>query len=229
MKKNLLNENGEDFSWRGNSGIVKDSDGEVVTSVIKGAACSSGNISLTLDISLRVEHGIDGQWQVTSSKIIEVGPVAAKPSGYNKPHSFKNVLMKGSGPKAHAAWKPKAQVRLHNALSGKPKSISVSSKPNSFLSVETKSKVAMFTLSSPACNSDVQLCESSPQPSVSDCHISGIGSSISVCANSTFACESPLSVPLQVDPVLGSSAAPSNFGLPQTLPSKPPLPTSDKV
>nr|POF01578.1 hypothetical protein CFP56_58405 [Quercus suber] len=107
-----------DFSWRGNCGIVKDSDGEVDTSVIKGAACSSGNISPTLDISLRVECGIDGQWQVTSSKIIEMGPVAMKPSGYNKPHSFKNVLMKGSGPKAHAAWKHKAQVRLYNALSG---------------------------------------------------------------------------------------------------------------
>nr|POF25713.1 hypothetical protein CFP56_35471 [Quercus suber] len=53
-----------DFSWRRNFGIVKDSDGEVVTSVIKGAVCSSGIISPTLDISLRVERGIDGQWQV---------------------------------------------------------------------------------------------------------------------------------------------------------------------
>nr|POF24443.1 hypothetical protein CFP56_10661 [Quercus suber] len=170
-----------------------ESDGEVVTSVIKGAACSSGYISLTLDISLRVERGIDGQWQVISSKIIEVGPVAVKPIWNNKLHSFKNVLMKGSGPRPYTAWKPKAQVGLHNTLSNKPKAVRVNSKPNSFKSSETQSKVASSTLSAPTSFSNVQLCESSPQPSES------------------------------VVPGLGSSAAPTVHGLPQILPSKPPV------
>ena len=54
----------------GNSGFDKGCDGAVVTSVIKGAACSSGNILQTLDISLRVERGIEGKWHVISSKVI---------------------------------------------------------------------------------------------------------------------------------------------------------------
>ena len=209
-----------DFSWGGNSGFDKDGDGAVVTSVIKGAACSSGYISPTLDISLRVERGNDGQWQVISSKVNEVGPVAVKPSGNIKLRSFKNVLTKGSGPRPHAAWKPKAQAGLHIAVTHKPKLQHVSSKPTFYKSGET---------SSPACIPDAQLCESSPQPSISDCHVSGIGSSISACANTATACDSPLSVPLQVVPSLGSSAAPtfsacdSVFGLPPTLSSRSPV------
>nr|POF01905.1 hypothetical protein CFP56_41922 [Quercus suber] len=207
-----------DFSWGGNSGIEKVSDGVVVTSVIKGAACSSGFISSTLDISLRVERGNDGQWPVISSKVIEVGPVAVKPSGNNKLYCFKTVLTKGSGPRPHASWKPKAQAGLHKVLPFQPKPlcVSVSSKPPFFKSDETQSSGASPKLSSPACNTDVQLRESSLQPSVSVCHVFGIGSSISSCENSSFACDSPLSVPLLVVPGLGSSssAAPSVLWLP---------------
>nr|POE57797.1 hypothetical protein CFP56_66935 [Quercus suber] len=221
-----------DFSWGRNSGIEKDSDGAVVTSVIKGAACSCGYISPTLDISLRVERGNDGQWQVIFSKVVEVGPATVKLGGNNKLHNFKIVLTKGSGLRPHAAWKPKAQAGLHNVLPFKPKSLRVSSKPTFFKSGETQSSVASPKLSFPACNTDAQLRESSFQPSVSVCHVSGIRSSISTCANSSSACESPLSVPLQVVPGLGSSssAAPSVFGLPQMISSKSlVLPSVQKV
>ena len=67
---------------------------------------SSFNTSLSLDISLRVERGNEGKWVVISSEIKEVGPVAVKPIGVNKPHSFKTVLLNGSGPRSFATWKP---------------------------------------------------------------------------------------------------------------------------
>ena len=101
----------------GNSGFDKVCDRAVVTSVIKGVACSSGNTLPTLDISLRVERGNEGKWHVISSKVIEVGPVAAKPNGDNELHSFKSMLTKGCGPRPHVAWTPKAQAGLYKALS----------------------------------------------------------------------------------------------------------------
>ena len=188
----------------GNSGFDKVCDGAVVTSVIKGAACSSGNTLPTLDISLRVEHGNEGKWHVISSKVIEVGPVAAKPSGDNELLSFKSVLTKGCGPRPNVAWKPKAQAGLHKALSHQPKLLHSSAKPTCFKSGATQPSVASHMVSSPTCITDVQLCKSSSQPSISDCHVSGIGSPLSACANSTFACGSSLSVPFQVVPGLGS-------------------------
>ncbi|KAL0010114.1 hypothetical protein SO802_005222 [Lithocarpus litseifolius] len=215
------------FSWGGNSGIDKVSDAVVVTSVIKDVACCSGNISPTLDITLRVERGIEGEWHVISSKVIEVGPIIAKPSGVHKLHSFKSVLSKGSGPRPHAAWKPKAQTGLHKALSHKPKLQSSTSKPTLFEFGGTQSSVATYTIPSPACNTAAQLCEPSPQPSVSDCHDLRIGSLLSACANTSYASVSPLSAPLQVAPGLGSSAAPtfaacdSDFGSSPRHSSKP--------
>lgn len=87
-----------------------------VTSIINGAENTSFNTMLTLDISLRVERGNDGKWIVLSSKINEVGLVAVKPSGENKIHSFKTMLINGSGPRPHATWKPKAQAGPSKAL-----------------------------------------------------------------------------------------------------------------
>nr|POE67094.1 hypothetical protein CFP56_71562 [Quercus suber]POE89156.1 hypothetical protein CFP56_76293 [Quercus suber] len=98
------------------SRIDKDYVGLDVTSIINGAENTSFNTTLTLDISLRVERGNDGKWIVLSSKINEVVPVAVKPSGENKIHSFKTMLTNGSGPRPHAAWKPKAQAGPHKAL-----------------------------------------------------------------------------------------------------------------
>ena len=56
-----------------------------------------------MDISLRVESGNEGKWNVLFSKINDVGPVSVKPSGENKTHSFKTVLANGRGPRANAA------------------------------------------------------------------------------------------------------------------------------
>ena len=151
-----------------------------------------------------MEHGNEGKWHVISSKVIEVGPVAAKPSGDNELHSFKSVLTKGCGPRPNVAWKPKAQARLHKALSHQPKLLNSSAKPTCFKSGATQPSVASHMVSSPTCITDVQLCKSSSQPSISDCHVSGIGSPLSACANSTFACRSSLSVPFQGVPGLGS-------------------------
>ena len=77
--------------------------------------------------------------------------------------------------------------------------------------------MASHKLPSPACNTEVQLCKSSSQPSVSDCHDSGIGSPLSASANSTFACGSSLSVPFQVVPGLGSLAAPTSTACDSTF------------
>ena len=55
-----------------------------------------------------------------SSDVKEVGPVAVKPNGENKTHTFKSVLINGSGPRPHAAWKLKAQAGPHKALLLKP-------------------------------------------------------------------------------------------------------------
>ncbi|KAF3954062.1 hypothetical protein CMV_020551 [Castanea mollissima] len=82
----------------GISGIEKDCDGTVVTSVTNGDACSSGNVSLTLEISLRVERGNEGKWHVLSSMINEVGSVVVKPSGDKKLHSFETMSTNDCGP-----------------------------------------------------------------------------------------------------------------------------------
>ena len=87
-----------------------------VTSIFNGAMDKSLNTTLTLDITLRVERGKEGSWTVLSSKVNEVGLVAIKPSGEDKPYSFKTVLTKGSGLRPQAAWKPKAQAGPNKAL-----------------------------------------------------------------------------------------------------------------
>ena len=99
------------ISWGGISRTDKHHVGAEVTSVksaINEAENPSVNTSLSLDISLRVEHGNVAKWVVISSEIKEVDPVAVKPIGVNKPHSFKIVLLNGSGPRSFATWKPKA-------------------------------------------------------------------------------------------------------------------------
>ena len=48
--------------------------------VINGAADKGVNTSLSLDITLRVERGVEGKWIVLSSDIKEVGPVTVKPT-----------------------------------------------------------------------------------------------------------------------------------------------------
>ncbi|KAF3962597.1 hypothetical protein CMV_012907 [Castanea mollissima] len=104
------------FSWGGISGIEKDCDGTVVTSVTNGDACSSGNVSLTLEISLRVERGNEGKWHVLSSMINEVGSVAVKPSGDKKLHSFETMSTNDCGPgfKNVVAVKPSGDDNLHS-------------------------------------------------------------------------------------------------------------------
>ncbi|KAF3963292.1 hypothetical protein CMV_012303, partial [Castanea mollissima] len=104
------------FSWGGISGIEKDCDGMVVTSVTNGDACSSGNVSLTLEISLRVERGNEGKWHVLSSMINEVGSVAVKPSGDKKLHSFETMSTNDCGPgfKNVVAAKPSGDDKLHS-------------------------------------------------------------------------------------------------------------------
>ena len=77
--------------------------------------------------------------------------------------------------------------------------------------------MASHKLSSPTCNTEVQLCKSSSQPSVSDCQDLGIRSPLSAYVNSTFACGSSLSVPFQVVPGLGSSAAPTSTACDSTF------------
>ncbi|KAF3965953.1 hypothetical protein CMV_009903 [Castanea mollissima] len=221
------------FSWGGISGIEKDCDGMVVTSVTNGDACSSGNVSLTLEISLRVERGNEGKWHVLSSMINEVGSVAVKPSGDKKLHSFETMSTNDCGPgfknvwaKAPASWQPKAQAGHLNVLPHKPKSKLQRSrtKPTLFISDETQPSVVPIESSSLACNSEVQSSESSPQPNDSGFHDPGIGSSLSATVIPPFASTS-LSVPLNVFPGSGSlapstfSACDADFGLPPMLSS----------
>lgn len=106
-----------------------------------------------------------------SSKVNEVGPVADKPSGEDKPHSFKTVLTKGSGPRPQAAWKPEAQAGPHKALLYKSGSQRFSTKstpkciilgetqPSGSVSTDTVNRVpgiaSSKALSSLACNTTV--------------------------------------------------------------------------
>ena len=119
------------ISWGGISGIDKHHVGAEVTSVtsaLNEAENISANTSLSLDISLCVERGNEGKWVVISSEIKEMGPVAVKPTGVIKSHSFKTVLLKGSGPRSSATWKPKAHVGSLNTLGYKSKSQTLNSK-----------------------------------------------------------------------------------------------------
>ena len=89
------------ISWGGIFGIDKHHVGAEVTSVtsaLNEAENISANTSLSLDISLCVERGNEGKWVVISSKIKEMGPVAVKPTGVIKSHSFKTVLLNGALP-----------------------------------------------------------------------------------------------------------------------------------
>lgn len=82
------------ISWGDNSGTDKEQVGADVTlvmSVINGVVNKRLN-TLTLDIALPVERGKEGKGTLISSKVNEVGPVADKPSGEDKPHSFKTVF-----------------------------------------------------------------------------------------------------------------------------------------
>ena len=82
-----------------------------VTSVINGAVDKGVNTSLSLDITLRVERGVEGKWIVLSSDIKEVGPVTVKPTRENNTYTFKSMLIKGSGPRPQVAWKPKPKAQ----------------------------------------------------------------------------------------------------------------------
>ena len=97
-------------------------------SAINEAENPSVNTTLSLDISLRVERGNEGKWVVISSVIKEVGPVAVKPIGVNKPHSFKTVLFNGSGPRSFATWKLKAHAGSFKTLGYKSGSQTLNSK-----------------------------------------------------------------------------------------------------
>ena len=99
-----------------------------ITSAINEAENLSANTSLSLDISLSVECGNEGKWVVISSEIKEVGSIAVKPIGVNKSHSFKTVLLNGSGPRSFATWKPKAHVGSLNTLGYKSGSQLLNSK-----------------------------------------------------------------------------------------------------
>ena len=207
------------ISWGDNSGSDKEQVGVDVTSIFNGAMDKSLNTTLTLDIALRVERGKEGSWTVLSSKVNEVGLVAIKPSGEDKPYSFKTVLTKGSGLRPQAAWKPKAQAGPNKALLFKfgPQCFNTKSTPKAPGIASSKA------LSSLACNNTVQVCVASSLP---------CGSSI-LGRENTAVVGTSLSMPNLVVLGYGSLLSPSSiacdtaFGLPPLLSSKlsdqPPL------
>lgn len=94
-------------------------------------------------ISLHVECGNEGKWNVLFSKINKVGLVAVKPSGENKTRSFKTVLTNGRGPRPNAAWKPKAQAGPQKAVFHKSNMQHISTKPILTKSGETQPSVSV--------------------------------------------------------------------------------------
>ena len=100
-----------------------------------------------------------------SSDIKEVDLVAIKSSGENKTHTFKSVLINGSGPRPHAVWKPKTQAGPHKALLHKSDLQHLSPKhncetqPSISVFTDTVNRVPQTSFSSLACNT--------AQPSVS--------------------------------------------------------------
>nr|POE59717.1 hypothetical protein CFP56_31220 [Quercus suber] len=129
------------------------------------------------------EHGNDGKWVVISSEIKEVGPVAVKPIEEIKTHSFKTVLLNGSGPQPLAAWKTKVQSfkALGYKAGSNSKPISVEIQTSDLVSSDTVTRVpevvSLNAISSFACNFAVQSCVAPSQPSISGCHEPGMGPS----------------------------------------------------
>ena len=172
-----------------NSRIDKDHVGVDIMSVINGAVNKSYNAMLTLDISLHVECGNEGKWNVLFSKINEAGPVAVKPSGENKTHSFKTMLTNGRGPRPNAGWKPKAHAGPQKVMFHKSNLQHITTKSTLTKLVEIQPSVSVSdntviqlpgvasskVLSSLACNTVVLLSSvASSQPSVLGCHCWGL-------------------------------------------------------
>ena len=157
----------------------------------------SVNTTLSLDISLRVEHGNEGKWVVISSVIKEVGLVAVKPIGVNKSHSFKIVLLNGSGPRPFATWKPKAHDGSLKTLGYKSGSQHFNSKPILGVTQTGASASSNTALLLPRIGSSHAIssfaCKSAALPEIESSH-----------AISSVACNS------EVLPEFGSSLATSS-------------------
>ena len=151
-----------------------------------------------------------------------MGPVAVKPTGVIKSHSFKTVLLNGSGPRSSATWRPKAHAGSLNTLGYKSGSQTLNSKTISSvtqtgpLASSSPSDTALrlpeigssHAISSVACNSEV-LPEfgSSFATSSSDCNSAvlpgfGLGSS-TLSGAIVFEAPNSLSAPLKVLPRSG--------------------------
>nr|POE67619.1 hypothetical protein CFP56_45906 [Quercus suber] len=209
------------ISWGGISGTDKHQVGAEVTSVTSAfneAENPRANTTLSLDISLHVERGNDGKWVVISTDIKEVGQVAVKPIEEVKTHSFKTVLLNGSGPRPLAAWKPKAhsfkalgyKARSHSKhiLDETQRSVLVSSGSLTQVLEVTPSQPCVLPQTSVLVSSDTatQVLEVTPsQPCFSSCHEEGLGPS-PLAGKSASEAISSFSVSYQVLPGSGSGS-----------------------
>ena len=105
--------------------------GAVISSVIKGVASNGIEAGLTLDISLRLECGLDGRWGVIWSKVQDVGlpkvispnnlktkPAVVKPTGTipTKAMLFNLLEANRYNHKPILVWWPKTDQGVFSSL-----------------------------------------------------------------------------------------------------------------
>ena len=93
----------------------RDQIGAKILSTIDGIEDKGIKAELTLDMILRMEHGIDGNWAVVWSEVKEVGPKVVQP---RKPTIQNFQKVSNSGPfnyiKPKPVWRPRQSQSLAN-------------------------------------------------------------------------------------------------------------------
>ena len=102
--------------YKENTQVQREKLGAKILSSINGIESEGINSGLTLDLFIRLEHGLDGRWAIGWSEVIEVGPKVVQPLKPTGQYINSSSPFKTAKPKA--VWRPRqSQVVVNPALS----------------------------------------------------------------------------------------------------------------